>query len=308
MPLSTALRRESVLPPTLSFGSTGGDVAILQAALNSMPTSRLKPLKVDGIFGARTLERVREFQSNAGLRADGIVGPLTWGMLEARIVPITPQEFREMWADAYLLLKTEVKAGPEALSFFDRQRRRAELMAFPAAGGIGGRGGQPPVFGSTLVLIGVVAILVAAFVLACLIVLAQRRNAPAPDIAKLEREFEQKMSELDREISTAPFKLIIIVTLMKQTVERAVKDRLKMLEEEMEKCRENNQNEEKCKNRFDKILAEMNDIRRRLTNLPLETPAQRRLTLMGLARSMGFLMMLISDWGRCMGCQNVIFF
>jgi hypothetical protein len=53
----------------------------LQTELNCRPPSHLTPLKTDGIFGPRTLDRVREFQTNSGLAADGIVGPLTLAAL-----------------------------------------------------------------------------------------------------------------------------------------------------------------------------------------------------------------------------------
>jgi peptidoglycan hydrolase-like protein with peptidoglycan-binding domain len=65
---------------TQSLGSTGAEAVILQAQLNSkLPTGLL--LSVDGIFGPKTLARVKEFQKNNGLKVDGIVGPLTWGKL-----------------------------------------------------------------------------------------------------------------------------------------------------------------------------------------------------------------------------------
>lgn len=66
----------------LQLGSSGPEVTGLQYELNCRPPSRQPPLVIDGIFGARTADRVREFQSNAGLMPDGIVGPLTLASLD----------------------------------------------------------------------------------------------------------------------------------------------------------------------------------------------------------------------------------
>jgi hypothetical protein len=52
----------------------GADVRSLQGALNALGFSCGEP---DGIFGAFTEGAVREFQGNAGIVADGIVGPDT---------------------------------------------------------------------------------------------------------------------------------------------------------------------------------------------------------------------------------------
>ena len=64
--------------PTLRRGSRGGYVNILQRYL----LSYLYPIgNVDGVFGARTERAVREFQSENGITADGIVGRVTWQTL-----------------------------------------------------------------------------------------------------------------------------------------------------------------------------------------------------------------------------------
>jgi len=75
----------------LTNGSTGPDVRALQALLNQRRPSRLPPLAADGIFGPKTLARVKEFQQANGLAADGIVGPQTWRALRAGPTP-APQE------------------------------------------------------------------------------------------------------------------------------------------------------------------------------------------------------------------------
>lgn len=61
---------------TLSQGMTGQDVRALQDVLN-FHIRRGEPLKVDGIFGPKTLARTLEFQKVNNLDADGLVGPKT---------------------------------------------------------------------------------------------------------------------------------------------------------------------------------------------------------------------------------------
>lgn len=58
------------------IGSTGPTVGDLQEMLNvALPSTPL--LNLDGIFGPKTNQRVVTFQKQAGLMADGVVGPLT---------------------------------------------------------------------------------------------------------------------------------------------------------------------------------------------------------------------------------------
>jgi peptidoglycan hydrolase-like protein with peptidoglycan-binding domain len=68
--------------PTIRQGSKGPDVALLQKMLNTIPQTLMQRLIEDGLFGRKTLERVVEFQRNAKLVADGVVGPQSWAMLD----------------------------------------------------------------------------------------------------------------------------------------------------------------------------------------------------------------------------------
>ncbi|TYP57882.1 peptidoglycan-binding domain-containing protein [Thermosediminibacter litoriperuensis] len=61
----------------LALGSYGEDVKFLQTLLNQ----RGYKLKVDGIFGPKTLAAVKDFQRKNGLKVDGIVGPKTLAKL-----------------------------------------------------------------------------------------------------------------------------------------------------------------------------------------------------------------------------------
>ena len=66
--------------PVLKRGSKGGHVKELQTLLNY--ASFGAQLTVDGIFGSITEIAVISFQKLHGLKADGIVGPLTWAALQ----------------------------------------------------------------------------------------------------------------------------------------------------------------------------------------------------------------------------------
>ncbi|HOL91726.1 MAG TPA: M14 family metallopeptidase [Clostridiales bacterium] len=64
---------------TISRGSTGPDVRLVQSLLNRIGYNAGP---VDGIFGPRTYQAVAAFQANNSLAADGIVGPATWAVLD----------------------------------------------------------------------------------------------------------------------------------------------------------------------------------------------------------------------------------
>ncbi len=63
----------------LRYGSTGAEVLLLQLALKR---GRYYWGELDGIFGTRTLNAVRRFQTARGLAPDGVAGPLTFASLE----------------------------------------------------------------------------------------------------------------------------------------------------------------------------------------------------------------------------------
>ncbi len=72
---SSSKKREGY--PTVSYGDEGSYITELQEMLNTYGAG----LETDGIFGQATEQAVRSFQSTHGLEVDGIVGPMTWGML-----------------------------------------------------------------------------------------------------------------------------------------------------------------------------------------------------------------------------------
>lgn len=63
---------------TLQYGSSGPMVEYLQLGLRR---AGYDPGTIDGIFGARTLRALEQFQRDSGLTADGVAGRLTWAQL-----------------------------------------------------------------------------------------------------------------------------------------------------------------------------------------------------------------------------------
>ena len=77
--------------PLLRNGSQGKFVYLLQFILNQYGYN----LSVDGIFGTRTLNAVRDFQRNNSLSVDGLVGNNTWKtLLTLPPYPLLKQNYR----------------------------------------------------------------------------------------------------------------------------------------------------------------------------------------------------------------------
>jgi peptidoglycan hydrolase-like protein with peptidoglycan-binding domain len=67
------------MPTTIRHGDTGDDVKRLQRVFARMKV--LAADDVDGVFGPRTDDAVRDFQQSNGLVVDGVVGPITWSLV-----------------------------------------------------------------------------------------------------------------------------------------------------------------------------------------------------------------------------------
>jgi peptidoglycan hydrolase-like protein with peptidoglycan-binding domain len=65
-------------PPTVQQGSSGQAVKLAQRLLTDYG---YEPGPVDGVFGTKTKNAVKQLQKDFGLTVDGIVGPKTWAML-----------------------------------------------------------------------------------------------------------------------------------------------------------------------------------------------------------------------------------
>lgn len=64
---------------TLSLGSTGPNVKLIQSLLNKIGYNAGA---VDGGYGTQTQQAVIAFQRNNGLYPDGVVGPATWALFD----------------------------------------------------------------------------------------------------------------------------------------------------------------------------------------------------------------------------------
>ena len=69
--------------PTIYQGCSGSSVRVLQQLLNFKGLS----VRVDGEFGSRTEEAVKEFQRINNLPVDGIVDAQTWHHLSFELLP-----------------------------------------------------------------------------------------------------------------------------------------------------------------------------------------------------------------------------
>ena len=76
-PAGVLMRAQLALPATIRLGSVGAGVQLAQYEL-----SRVLILsgsqEVDGQFGPRTAQAVRDYQQLKALAVDGVVGPRTW--------------------------------------------------------------------------------------------------------------------------------------------------------------------------------------------------------------------------------------
>jgi peptidoglycan hydrolase-like protein with peptidoglycan-binding domain len=63
------------MPATIKLGDTGEDVKRIQRVFARIKV--LGPDDVDGVFGSKTEQAVKDFQQSSGLVVDSVVGPIT---------------------------------------------------------------------------------------------------------------------------------------------------------------------------------------------------------------------------------------
>jgi lysozyme family protein len=74
-------------PPPIGVGGGAHDTLWLQDALNKCGAD--PKLLVDGNYGRGTRAAVTAFQNQAGITADGLAGPQTFGVLETKLASLT---------------------------------------------------------------------------------------------------------------------------------------------------------------------------------------------------------------------------
>ncbi len=99
----------------------GADVCVAQGALNALGFAAGDP---DGVFGAFSERAVRDFQSNTGLPADGIVGPDTVRALD---------NLRHVWGDKAPDAPVALRRAP-ARSADILASRRVDVVALDERG------------------------------------------------------------------------------------------------------------------------------------------------------------------------------
>ena len=116
----------------------GDEVKIIQALLNKISKSALQrsafpPLSKDGIFGACTSRRVKEFQRLNRLKIDGIIGTETKVMLACLAVKGTQRKpGGDSGIDSYVDKTSGSYAQPHIAETGEKHARRdAEEETFP---------------------------------------------------------------------------------------------------------------------------------------------------------------------------------
>lgn len=126
----TTPKEEVKKPNLLKIGATGDEVKILQLDLKKLnyPVGN-----VDGIFGIKTLNAVKQFQKDSGIKIDGIVGEVTMSKLKKALSKV-------LYPSNPLISNNLIRIGDRGIKVVELQRELSRLN-YPVGGidGIFGR-------------------------------------------------------------------------------------------------------------------------------------------------------------------------
>jgi hypothetical protein len=111
-----------------------GEVKELQTLLKADGFS----LDVDGVFGPDTESAVKRFQTEHGLADDGVVGPLTWSVLEGTEAPDVSKVLLTTFSPTDPSLLAQWNESTKYMTFVDSASAQTNLDPF-VLGGIGSR-------------------------------------------------------------------------------------------------------------------------------------------------------------------------
>ncbi|GAB1539781.1 hypothetical protein NUACC21_24480 [Scytonema sp. NUACC21] len=119
----------NAIPAVLKEGSKGAEVVKLQEGLKKL---NFYSDVVDGIFGAKTLAAVINFQKSQQLVADGIVGEKTWSKLQLVLQQNNPRSnFREINVQEFISSNQITVSSPKSVAvqlFSDREEEEGRML------------------------------------------------------------------------------------------------------------------------------------------------------------------------------------
>lgn len=121
--LALVLPMQTMAAPTLKMGSQSGDVWDLQYRLQVLGYYQDD---LDGSYGPKTYQAVRQFQKNYGLTVDGVAGENTWRALKK--VSVNRREMQMLAQLVYSEARGESYTGQVAVAAVVMNRLQSNLF------------------------------------------------------------------------------------------------------------------------------------------------------------------------------------
>jgi hypothetical protein len=238
-------------------------------------------LDVDGIFGAVTETRVKEFQRNNGLWADGVVGPMTY-----RKLAFTPAEY-QVRAQRIRQMLVDAGASATGLTSFDIQvakninpfmKEGAAQLAIPVVIGL--------------------------FLLFCAAVLAMSPSGQQV-WRDLAHSMEQTLEELRNSLNLTPPSQVL--AMIWGAIEKMVKSMVERLAGERKKCGDISPTlQAQCAKQSMAVAVAVQEVLRK-AGASIGPGFREDDLIKGLLSSLGGLLKAYSEYGRCIGCDFIQF-